>query len=125
MSKDKLEAIFGKFKEPKPDLFKAQPEESYIAIPLHLGPNRDELYTEFQAEMVKRIAVLEDIWTDTKAHIDLTQDMFKQEKEFYAKAKKIPMLRHDQMRVMETIRKKESELIDHIRLKFSLILCAG
>ncbi|MDL2226812.1 relaxase/mobilization nuclease domain-containing protein [Deltaproteobacteria bacterium OttesenSCG-928-M10] len=116
-TKAKLEARFGQFQDPPPDLLRTvSADDRYNATPLHRGADRNGLYGLFQQEMAERKRRLDEISQENRTRYDAIKGRGSKKRE---EIKRIPMLRHDRQRVMERLREKERKEFNLLRSDIS------
>lgn len=105
LSKGALASRLGDFEEATShQLHTTQSQDTYSAIPLHQGPERDDLYNIFLEEMRQRKEALEAInqlSNDRYGHI---KEQWRNKRETLTS---IPMLRHDRQKLMLRLKQRE------------------
>jgi len=117
LSKANLEKLFGQYeahtKEQHRDI---KADEVYSALPLHQGPERDNLYAVFQEEIVWRKAVLKEINDEGRAKYEANKLKWEQQRE---KFRRVPMMKRDRDRFYLELKKREQDDLDKIRAETS------
>ncbi len=110
LAKDTLEEKFGPFQAASPDFIKAVgASETYTAIPLHRGPDRDNLYEEFQAEISARKVALEGIKAEEGEAFRAIRQRWNDRRKI---VEKYPMLyAHRQQLLLEMKIKEQEEIV--------------
>ncbi len=117
LSKAGLEKRFGVYRLPSPEQLRdAKALETYSAVPLHLGPERDNLYAAFQEELLWRRTVLEEITQEGRALYEANKLKWEQKCE---KFKHVPMMKRDRDRLNLELKSREQEELDKIRAETS------
>ena len=117
LSKSNLEKIFGSYEAPATEQLRSvQVDEVYSAVPLHLGPERDKLYTVFQEEMLWRRTVLKEINDEGRAEYEANKLKWNQQRE---KFRRVPMLKRDRDRLYLELKEREQAGLEKIRTETS------
>jgi len=117
LSKASLEKIFGQYEAPtKEQLMNVQAEAVYSAIPLHLGPERDNFYAVFQEEMAWRKTVLKEINEESRAAYEAHKKRRDEQRE---RIRRVPMMKHHRDQLLLEFKMKEQDDLDTIRVETS------
>ena len=113
LSKGNLEKKLGEFIEPPKHMFHTiKAQESYTAVPIHQGTERDNLYEKFKLEMEQRRLALEVVKLEEK-------EVFNANRAKWAEKRKIlnryPMLPQHKQQVLHDMKMKEQEDLDSSR----------
>ena len=113
LSKSNLEKQFGPYEAPTREQHKEiKADEVYSAVPLHLGPERDKLYSIFKEEMEWRKTVLKEINEESRGKYDANKRKWDEKREHF---RRVPMMKRDRDRLFLELKKKEQEDLDIIR----------
>jgi hypothetical protein len=108
-----LEKRFGMFQPPSPERLRDSTTlESYSAIPLHLGPERDKLYAIFQEELLWHRKVLDEINQEGRALYDAHKQKWAAKREHF---KRLPMMKRDRDSLYLELKKRERKDLEKIR----------
>jgi hypothetical protein len=113
LSKSNLEKRFGGYQPPTAEQLRdIKALETYSAIPLHLGPERDNLHAVFQEELLWRRTVLEEINREGRSLYEANKLKWEQKREQF---KHIPMMKRDRDSLFLELKSREQEDLDKIR----------
>jgi len=113
LSRNELEKKFGAFEAASNDLIKTnQPEHTYMADPVQLNPNRDNLYLEYKAALSKRRAEMETLKQENQQLFAALRETWDKN---YENIKKLPMLRSHRQKVMKEFQAKKRSQLESLR----------
>jgi len=117
LSKASLEKLFGPYEAPaKEQLRDVSADEVYSAIPLHQGPERDNLYAVFQEEMTWRKTILKEINDEGRAEYEANKFKWEEQR---GKFKKVPMMKKERDRLYLELKEREQAGLEKIRAETS------
>ncbi len=117
LSKGKLCERLGAFEEAVPNLFNSvKPIETYTALPLHQGPERDNLYAMFQDEMKRRQEALDEIKGESARRYADIKERWKLKRQ---EIKRLPMMKIDRQRLELSIKKREQDELGQMRAQMA------
>lgn len=113
LSRGTLAARLGPFVEAAADQVQSiRAIDTYSAIPLHQGPERDGLYELFQDEMKRRKEALESINKASGISYAEIKEKWANKRQAI---KALPMLRHDRQRVLLKLKEREKADLQRMR----------
>lgn len=117
LSKSGLEKRFGDYQSPSAEQLRdVLSLETYSAIPLHLGPERDNLYSIFQEELAWRKTVLQEITDESRASYGANKKKWGEKRE---RLKRVPMMKKDRDRLFLELKSREQKELEIIRAETS------
>ena len=117
LSKAGLEKRFGPYQSPRAEQLRGVKSlETYSAVPLHLGPERDNLYAVFQEELLWRRAALENISQESRVSYEANKKKWAEKREHF---KRIPMMKKDRDQLYLELKKREQDELEKIRSETS------
>jgi len=112
-SKGRLEKRFGPFETPDPAWLKTiEAETKYEAAPLSVEPARMELYRQYQEEMTRRRAALENIERESRCRFESWRERWGRKRR---EIRLLPMLKRDRQNLRLEINKRAGEELAKMR----------